>query len=132
MYNFRVLELCAWQASLGFLLFDNFPVVKVVSLCSSLFLQHLSLQLPRCSCIDKEAFLFCIYECGMPGGYPFTEPLSLLLDPTLSTACYSIYLLRCHKLLSNSIRGEIAFDAEELVNLFTYSFTYFLIIHSKK
>ena len=96
-------------------------------LCSFLLLQHLSLQLPRCSYIDREASLICIYGCGMPGGYPFIEPLSLLLDPTLSTACCSIYLLRCLELLSNSIRCEIAFDAEALVNLFTYLYIYIYI-----
>ena len=100
MHNQRVSRFCIIQAYLGSFLLGNFKVVQVVALCSSFFLQHLSLQLLSYSCVDSEASLFCLYGLGMSGGYPFIEPLSLLVAPTLFTACWSFHLLRCLKLSS--------------------------------
>lgn len=62
---------------------------KVNALCSSLFIQHLSLQLLPCRCMEREASLSCIQERGILRGLPFLERIWVFPLPLYFT-------LMCH------------------------------------
>ena len=71
---------------------------------------------------------------GALSHHPFIEPPSLLLDPTLSTACCSIYLLRCLKLLMQqySVRSSLWCWSASKPFLLTYlehAFLFHFYIH---